>query len=186
MTSDTELRSDLESAIDMLRSSYNTAIRENRFIVGGAVEHLVVAVFNGARFPAQHVGRGDTRIDVVVRSSGEEAGYSVKASFSSLNVRLINTLGDSTPKWVDPTLFFVTNVGIVYVDPDLLPNATKRAKDAIVLKGPLLKAFIKTNPEWIIPLRIEKPKTGKIASSKTASEDVARSIVGNFKRLSLP
>ena len=95
-------------------------------------------------------------------------------------------LGDSVPKWSDPTLFFLTGIGIVYADPDLLPNATKHAKDAIVLDGRALKAFIGAHPEYVIPLHIEAPKTGKIASSKTASEDVARSIVRNFKRLSLP
>lgn len=188
MATDVELRTELEGAIDMLRSAYNTTIRENRFIVGGAIEHFVVATFNGGGFPAQHIGRGDTRIDVMARisESREEAGFSVKASFSTLSVRLINMLGESVPKWSDPTLFFLTGIGIVYADPDLLPNATKHAKDAIVLDGRALKAFIGAHPEYVIPLHIEAPKTGKIASSKTASEDVARSIVKNFKRLSLP
>lgn len=188
MAADPDLRVELEGAIDMLRSSYNTAIRENRFIVGGAVEHLVVAVMNGGGFPAQHIGRGDTRIDVVVRDSeiAVESGFSVKASFSTLSARLINTLGESNPEWKDPTLFFISNVGMVYADPDLLPDATIRAKDAVVLQGARLKAFISAHPEYVVPLRIERPKTGKIASSKTASEDVARSIVRNFKKLSLP
>ncbi|OGG78443.1 hypothetical protein A3A36_01960 [Candidatus Kaiserbacteria bacterium RIFCSPLOWO2_01_FULL_52_12b] len=56
LITDNELRGELENAIDMLRSSYNAAIYENRFIIGGALEHLVVAAMNGGGFPARHIG----------------------------------------------------------------------------------------------------------------------------------
>lgn len=187
LIADDELRAELEGAIDMLRSAYNAFIYENRFIVGGALEHLVVAAMNGAGFSAHHIGRGDTRVDVAARAivDGTEGGFSIKQS-ASLTVRLINTLGEGVAIWSDPTLFFLDGIGMVYADPELLPNATRRDKDAIIMNGSSLKEFISAHPEWVIPMHIEQPQKGKIASSKTASEDVARSIIRNFKRLSLP
>ena len=170
----------------MLRSSYNTAIRENRFIVGGAVEHIIVGALNGVRLPAVHVGVGDTRIDLRVQGPKAPAGFSTKASFSSFNVRLVNTLGESVAVWNEPTLFLFKKVGIVYSDPELLPNATKSSKDALLLDGKAMKGFIAAHPEYVISMDFEHPHGSKIASSKTASEDVARAIVKNFPRLLLP
>ena len=185
---DKELQSAFEAAISMLRASYNTAIYENRFTIGGAIEHLVVATFNGAGLPAQHIGRGDARVDVTAHepSSDLDAGFSIKASFSSFNVRLINMLGQGNPSWVEPTLFLLSGVGIAYADPLLLPNATKQTSDAILMDGKLLKSFVTEHPEYVIPFAFKMPPSGTIATSKTASEDVARSIVKNFPRLSLP
>ncbi|HEY4473670.1 MAG TPA: hypothetical protein VI957_00715 [Candidatus Paceibacterota bacterium] len=180
------LRSQLESAVKMLRSSYNTAIYENRFIVGGALEHIMVAAFNGAGIPAQHVGRGDTRVDVLVTSEREDAGYSVKASFSTLSARLINTMGNKNPEWKEPSLFLFSGVGIVYADPELLPEATIHGDGVLTLDGKKMRAYITSHPEYVLAIIFDKPKTGKIASSKTASEDVARNIVHNFPKLSLP
>lgn len=183
---DKELTTQFEAAIVMLRSAYNTAIRENRFIVGGAVEHILVGAFNGAGLPAEHVGVGDTRIDLRVHDANITAGFSSKASFSSYNTRLINTLGAGRASWTEPTLFLFAKVGIVYADPDLLTDAVIHTADALVIDGKKMKDYIATHPEYVIPMAFEKPKGGKIASSKTASEDVARNIVRNFPKLSLP
>ena len=188
LAADDVLRQEFEAALDMLRTSYDAAIYENRFIVGGAIEHLAVALFNGAGLPAQHVGRGDMRVDMTVRDpqDGAHAGFSIKASFSSRSVRLINVLGNGSPKWTEPTLFLFTGIGMVYADYELLPDATKRHNDALVLEGGKVTAYVAANREQIIALRIEQPSQGNIRSSKTASEDVARSIIRNFTRLSLP
>lgn len=186
ISADRELASEFQMAIVTLRSSYNTAIYENRFVVGGAIEHLVVAAFNGAKMPAAHVGRGDTRIDVRVQAKNNDAGFSTKASFSTLSARLINTLGSSEPIWREPTLFLFDKYGIVYADPELLPNATKREDGALVLDGKLMRAYITTYPEYLIPMEFQSPRKGNIASSRTASEDVARMIIKNFPRLLLP
>jgi hypothetical protein len=187
LSSDDDLRAAFEAAIDTLRSSYNSAIYENRFIVGGAIEWLFVAVFNGAGFSAQHVGRGDTRIDLQVRDSKTnlEAGFSSKQS-ATLAVRLINKLGNGVSEWKEPTLFVFDGVGVVYADPGLLPDATVQKDDALVMDGNTVKEYIAVHPEQVISLRVQAPAKGSIPSSKTASEDVARAIVRNFPRLSLP
>lgn len=187
LTTDADLRAEFEAAIDTLRSSYNSAIYENRFIVGGAIEWLFVAAMNGAGFSAQHVGRGDTRVDLQVRDSKAhiEAGFSSKQS-ATLAVRLINKIGDGVPVWEEATLFVLDKIGVVYADPDVLPNATNLKSDALVLDATRLKAHIAAHPEYVISLRVQAPAKGNIPSSKTASEDVARTIVRNFSRLSLP
>lgn len=186
MLKDEELAAQLEASITMVRANYNAAIYENRFIVGGAAEHLLAAAFNGAGLPAQHVGRGNTGGDILVRDpKGGEVGFSSKASFSTPNVRLVNTLGNAVPSWKDATLFLLTNVGIAYSDPELLPDATIQANGALVLDGRKLMSWIDRNPGYVIPMKFAKPSTGSIASSRTASEDVARNVLKSFPRLTL-
>ena len=59
----------------------------------------------------------------------------MKSSFTGRRdqIRLINTLGDSAARWTAPTIFIIAERGIGYADPGLLPNATRAARDAVIL-----------------------------------------------------
>ncbi|MFH1178460.1 MAG: hypothetical protein V1711_01930 [bacterium] len=183
---DDELRGEYVAAIDMLRSLYDAGIYENRFIIGGAIEHITAAAIHGLGIPATQIGRRDTRIDVEARfPGGITAGYSIKQS-SGGDIKLINKQGSAESTWVEPTLFVLDKIGIVYADPELLPNATKDVGDGITVGGKLLRAFATANVEYVIPLDIRKPELGNAPTSRTASEDVAHNILSKFRRLAPP
>ena len=68
-------------------------------------------------------------------------------------------------------------IGIGYADPDLLGHeATKREKDAVVLRYSQLKQFLNANPEYLIPLQVPAATKDKIRSD-LVSRAVAREIL---------
>jgi hypothetical protein len=68
----------------------------------------------------------------------------------------------------EPTLFFISEIGICYADPQM-GIATKHTNDALVVETKEIKKMVENNEEWVIPIHIPtKPKK---------SYDVAKSIL---------
>lgn len=178
---DPELRKDIEIALQQLLGRYSTSIRENRFIVGGALEVILTAALRAAGVQAEDVGVSEQRIDIRIHNNG---GFSIKGHFKGkTNIRLINVLGDSPQtEWDTATIFVLHNVGIGYADPELLPDATERAADALVMKYTDLQNFLKNNRNFLIecsvPSALQNP-----SESELVSRVVAREILKGTKKL---
>jgi hypothetical protein len=172
---DDKLRQEVEYTLAQLLGRFATSVRENRFVVGGALEVILTAALRAAGVAAEDVGISEERIDIRIPNGG----FSVKGHFSGTgNIRLINVLGDSTQaEWSEGTLFVLHGMGIGYSDPELLgAGATKREKDAIVLRYNQLKQFLETNPAYLISLQVPQA-TKEEKQSEPASRAVAREIL---------
>jgi hypothetical protein len=172
---DDKLRQEVEYTLAQLLRRFATSVRENRFVVGGVLEVILTAALRAAGVAAEDVGISEERIDIRIPNGG----FSVKGHFSGTgNIRLINVLGDSTQaEWSEGTLFVLHEMGIGYSDPELLgAGATKREKDAIVLRYNQLKQFLETNPAYLISLQVPKA-TKEEKQSELVSRAVAREIL---------
>ena len=172
---DDKLRQEVEYTLAQLLGRFATSVRENRFVVGGALEVILTAALRAAGVAAEDVGISEERIDIRIPNGG----FSVKGHFSGTgNIRLINVLGDSTQaEWSEGTLFVLHGMGIGYSDAELLgAGATKREKDAIVLRYNHLKQFLETNPAYFISLQVPQA-TREEKQSELVSRAVAREIL---------
>jgi hypothetical protein len=172
---DDKLRQEVEYTLAQLLGRFATSVRENRFVVGGALEVILTAALRAAGVAAEDVGISEERIDIRIPNGG----FSVKGHFSGTgNIRLINVLGDSTQAgWSEGTLFVLHGMGIGYSDAELLgAGATKREKDAIVLRYNHLKQFLETNPAYFISLQVPQA-TREEKQSELVSRAVAREIL---------
>lgn len=159
-------------AIDRLISEYDTAVYENRFVVGGAIEHIFSALLRSLGFKVEHTGSRETRSDLIING----VGFSIKTNFSGGgDIRLINKLGEGEVLWNEPTIFIVSGLGCLYGDPALLKDKTKDTGDALVINVSSLKELSKDEPEFLISLNIPKKTYGK--TTRTASLDVALAIL---------
>ncbi len=163
-------------ALTLLISEYDTSIRENRFIAGGATERILAATMRCTGISeARSRGLNLSEEDIVV---GDHQ-LSVKASFTGKRdaIRLINTLGDSSDTmWKAATIFVMANRGIGYADPVLLPNEAKTGGDAVVLPRRPLDALHDAQPQWLLPCSV--PAKGQDTSQRrAASEAVATEIL---------
>lgn len=161
---------EFEKALGKLISEYNTANWENRFVVGGALEVLFCALLNSCGFKGELVkeARYDIKIDGIL--------FSLKSNFTSAgDIRLINILGDERVIWEEPTIFFISETGICYADPQMGLN-TKHPKDALTINTREIKSLIEKNKKWHIPILIpRKPKNPEAIN--IASYDVAKSVL---------
>jgi len=164
---------ELENALKALVETYDTAIHENRFVVGGATEMLVCAWLRSLGLSC--LPRSVLRTDLEV----EGVAFSVKANFaSSSSIRLINVLGDSpSAHWQEPALVLLAEEGLFYVDPALMPkDALRRKPDVLELKTSAVRNLKDT--EWHLSLEVpRKPQRDETAASRVASRDVARSVL---------
>jgi len=175
-----QLRSDIETALQQLLKQYNTTIRENRFIVGGVVEVILCTSLRAARIEAADVGISEQRADIVI----PQGRFSVKGHFSGTgNIRLINVLGESShTEWDTATIFVLSGVGIGYADPELLPNAVRRTSDALLLRFSSIRTFLEKNPKYLIVCQVPAATIGH-DSDKLVSRLVAREILKQTKIL---
>ena len=165
-----EEREEFEKAVEKLLSEYNTADWENRFVVGGAIEVLFCALLNSLGFSTKWLK--EARYDVEING----IKFSLKSSFTgSGDIRLINVLGDESVSWNEPTIFFISEIGICYADPAMALH-TKRTSDALVIKAKELKSFVEENDRWLIKVSIPR-KTMFYGSVKTASFSVAKTVL---------
>ena len=180
-----DVQEELLTAIGLVLDDYNTTYRENRFIVGGAVEEMVATAM-------RCVGLEDVR-SVGVQNVGSDIfvgnqGFSLKTSFTGRNeaIGLINKQGDSSPQWVDPTIFVLAGTGIGYADPELLPNATRDGNDQVSLPREPLLAMFRDNPQWLLKCEVPiKPPTDeppKSVASRTVALEILRrqDVLGRF------
>ncbi|MBS4029750.1 MAG: hypothetical protein KGZ58_14090 [Ignavibacteriales bacterium] len=180
-------------AITKLLTIYDTAIYENRFIVGGVLEYILIAAINSIDdLIATHVGKVNQRSDFSVTdwSDNSISSFSSKASFTkSGDIRLINVLGaDNTAEWDEPTIFVLSEVGIIYADPQLL-NKAERVKDAVKIKRKYVEDFASANADYyfngVFKSIPDKKSVTILGNTRTASQDVASELLKNCKTIIL-
>lgn len=189
---DITLQKEFLDAISRLLTEYNTTIYENRFVVGGAIEYILVAAFNALdSVRAKHIGKFNDRLDIEAGKKDDRektAHYSIKGVFASPgDIRLINVLGEGgNAEWKEPTIFVLAGIGIVYADYLILPEATRKTGDALVLVRQSFRKYLEARSEFLIDIKIPH-KSGErdLSESKTASEDVARVLLRKYKKLRL-
>lgn len=171
-----DILDELLRSLGLLISEYDTSIRENRFIAGGATERILATTMRCvgiANVRARGLDLNDE--DIVV--NGHQ--ISVKASFTGGRqaIRLINTLGDSGGTvWQTATIFVFANRGIGYADPDLLPGAARSSGDAVVLPRKPIDDLHDAQPEWLLPCAVPA-KAQDASQRRAASEAVATEIL---------
>ena len=158
-----DLLKELLSALGLLLSERSTSFYENRFITGGAAEHIIAAAMRCVGLnDVRTVGFEDTRVDVTV--GGE--GFSVKSVFTpGGTIALINTRGESgNIEWTAPTILTLSNGpsrGIGYVDPELLPSGvTNRTRDQITLPRTPVNHLFRAQPEYLLSCPIPANRRG--------------------------
>lgn len=182
LDSDPPLCGEVVEAIRALVTEYSTSIRENRFTVGGAIEHIIGAAMRAAGLPARNRGHLECGSDIRV----DGVGFSIKGVFSHRlgAVGLINTRGVNTSVvWKDATILVLAGVGIGYVDPVLVPDSTVLRSDQLQLPKKAYLGFLREHPEYLIALPI--PANPKSEATRVASYAVAEEILArlHFKAL---
>ena len=170
-----EVLDELLRALGLLISEYDTSIRENRFIAGGATERILATTMRCVGI-ANVRARGLDLSDEDIVVDGHQ--ISVKASFTGgkQEIRLINTLGDSGAIWRTATIFVLANRGIGYADPDLLPGAARSKRDAVTLPRHPLDELHDTQPQWMLRCAVPA-KAQDVSQRRAASEAVATEIL---------
>ncbi|MDI6591638.1 MAG: hypothetical protein QME61_01745 [Patescibacteria group bacterium] len=165
---------EFKKSLEKLILEYNTANWENRFTVGGALEILFCVLLNSIGFKAEWIK--ELRYDIKI----DDIPFSLKGNFVSLgNIRLINILGEEIATWAEPTIFFISELGICYADPEM-GLRTKHIKDALTINTREIKSLIEENEKWHIPISIPR-KQRNSQTIKTASYDVAKSVLEKIK-----
>lgn len=191
VSADLELKIHLENAIRTVLTEYDTAVFENRFIVGGVIEYIVLAAINGSSIAkGKHIGGTKKGVDVCIDTfQGKPCAAEISIKYSSSgDIRMINTLGVSTDaRWNEATLFVLPEIGIVYADAAQIPkSAIVRMKDAISVERKAILKHAVQNKEFALRVIIPaKTDIKKQKNPKTASEDIARAIIKQFVRLKL-
>ncbi len=148
---DNDLRDEALAAFDLLLTERSTTFYENRFITGGAAEHIIAAAMRCVGLSdVRTVGFEDVRVDVTVGGQG----FSVKSVFTKDGtIALINVRGGGV-EWTTPTILLLSNGlsrGIGYVDPALLPpNVTNQTRDQITLPRTPVNNLFREQPEYLL------------------------------------
>lgn len=178
------VRREMEGAIEEVFHYYDTAIRENRFIVGGVIEYIVGAAMRACGAPVRH--RGAIAHDADLMFDDAECGYSIKSLLKSTSTRLVNVLGasPSLDRWHIGTMFLSSGVGVVYADPALpwwqhnLERCVQVRSDALELRKQYIDEFAHEHPEWVVPCQLPATDTQPRARpARTVSGDVAAQIL---------
>jgi hypothetical protein len=171
------------SACRVVNQRFNTAIYENRFIVGGVVEQLLGASMRAVGLQIENVAKTSRGVDLFSPSMG--VGLSVKAQFKKASeFRLVNTMGGSglSARWDHATLFVVVGVGVGYADPGQIASGLLPRSDVLVLRMEALKEFWSSQPEFLIECEVPS-KPDDLGTSRVASDVVAQDIMIEFRKL---
>lgn len=176
-----EARAEYELGVSSLVQRYNTAIYENRFLAGGVVEIFTLALMRSTGIDVEDYGARGVGGDLIL-PDGEI--ISVKSCFTKRrDVILVNTRDDSYTPWTTPTLFILSNIGIVYGDPTMVDEATdlKRSNDNLSIRHTVVNR-LSENPLNRIPMSIPfKPPASEAANSQKASDAVAIQLMNELE-----
>lgn len=181
LRNDPELADEVLRSFVLLLSRFNTAIRENRFIVGGVAERIIAAAFREIGDPSSNAGVEVTRTDIWVGG----ARFSVKGSFQPKrsSIRLVNVMGSApNAAWEEGTIFVLAGMGIGYADPDLLPDRTRRRTDVIELPTRPLYDLWRDQPDLLVQMNIPAARDD-VEGSDIASRVIADEILRYMRRL---
>ena len=179
-----EAKTEYETGVKHLVERYNTAIYENRFTVGGVVEVFTLALMRATGIEIEGCGSEAQGGDLILPNGRM---FSLKSSFTrGGSVILVNTRGDSGTDWKTATLFVLSNIGIVYGDPDMAEeDDLNRASDNLHIKRSALNRFAQDLSK-LIPMEIPlKPPTELADSSMKASDAVARQLMNELNMFTL-
>ncbi len=176
------IEEDFRRALLELHQRYSTRVRENRFVVGGATEIVVGAALRACGIPVVPRGTQTLRWDLVFED--RQAGYSVKSMLRAPSTtRLVNTQSRSpSPADWDVATLFLLPEGLVYADPALPWWRSHRSEirvrsDALVVSRTSIRNFAAQHPEWKIPCPISLPEDQDRARVRTASYDLALTVL---------
>jgi hypothetical protein len=173
------------AACRVVNVRFDTAIYENRFIVGGVVEQLLGASMRAVGCDIDNVAKTSRGVDL--SSSTLDVGFSVKAQFKrGPEIRLVNTMGGSgaTAEWTHATIFVIVGVGIGYADPGLVTSGLVPRSDVLTLKTSALAEMWSTQTGFLIQCDIPA-KPLKSSHTRVASDVVAQDIMIEFENLQM-
>jgi hypothetical protein len=178
-----QLKKEIVQALTELITEYDAGDNENRFVIGGAVEHIIVSAMRASGIRVFNRGQRTVNHDIELPSGN---GFSSKGTFQDRpsNIRIKNFLGAGKGyTWKTTTILTVSTVGIAYLDPAYLPGSLTNSGDASILKRKVWRPFLSSHPELLIALNI--PPNPHNPSTKRASYTVAEEILirQNFKLL---
>jgi hypothetical protein len=162
---------------------FDTAIYENRFIVGGVVEQLLGASMRAVGCDIDNVAKTSRGVDLSLPAL--DVGFSVKAQFKrGPEIRLVNTMGGSgaSAEWTHATIFVIVGVGIGYADPDLVTSGLVPRSDVLTLKTSALAEMWATQTGFLIQCDVPA-KPMKSSHTRVASDVVAQDIMIEFENL---
>ena len=171
------------AACNTVNVRFDTAIYENRFIVGGVVEQLLGAAMRAVGCDVDNVAKTSRGVDL--SSPTMNVGFSVKAQFKKgPDIRLVNTMGGSgaTAEWTHSTIFVIVGVGIGYADPELVTTGLVPRSDVLTLKTSALAEFWATQSGYLIQCDVPAKPTNS-THTRVASDVVAQDIMVEFKNL---
>lgn len=148
---DRDVLCELLAAFELLLTERSTTYHENRFIVGGAAEHMVAAAMRCVGLEeVEVVGFEETGLDIRVAG----IPLSLKSAFTGNNpIALINTQGEGVVQWTMPTVLILSSGpsrGISYADPGLLPDIAQREEGRVVLPRSDLNQMLDDHPEYLL------------------------------------
>ena len=185
------LRREVIDAIAAVLRLYNTAVWENRFIVGGVVEQIIGSSARALGFDVRNAGKSNQGYDLQL-SGDPVVGISVKGAFAKKQggtINLINlrkkdgqlTQAEAAKRWSSATIFVIAGVGIGYADHEQIPDLVISTADAIQIKGEDLASWWRSNPEWLIDADVPvKPKGPTV---RVASDAVSLDVFADFSQL---
>ncbi len=191
LAENTAVREQMEKAIEDVFWDYDTSIRENRFIVGGAIEYVLGAAMRACSVPVRH--RGALKMDEDLLFDDSETGYSIKAILKGTGTRLVNVMGaqPTRDRWHSATIFLVPDLGLVYADPKLdwwashLTQCIRISSDALTVRVRCIATFAAAYPDWRVPCRLprETDRPNRARPARTASGDVAAQVLMHYEKL---
>lgn len=187
ISSDRQLRNEVESLMLLLVETYNPSDRGVRFITGGIGEWMLAFAAYSAGVLSMPAGHNANGFDLQGLLSRAKGLWSVKGSNRSGGDFII-TNGRNGPGagFVEPTVFWSPDLpGMVFAHPALHDSvvAGQRAlKDSTVVSKHVIAAHAHEHPECVIA--IEVPENPGTATKDPAFEAVKLLVEGgNFPRL---
>lgn len=174
-----EVAAEFVTALETLHGRFNTAVPENRFIVGGALERFMYALLLASGVKVQRNGRIGAGTGFVLPQS--QTDLSLKSEFTTnhnARIGLVNKHGHSHPEWTVATLFVFSEVGILYCDPSMVSqdSVEDRGDQIAISRRDVEQAAAGGRYRLNLPIPA-KQATSAAHKSERASETIALQIL---------
>ena len=173
-------KSEYEKAVATLLKRYNTTVRENRFIVGGAVKVFTCCLLRSVGIDCSLLEEQSHPGDILLPNDGK---LLIKSTFTGgpADVKLMNKLGVGCQTWETATLFVVSDVGLVYGSPDMVAEEhIKDVNEGTKLTKAGLQSLI-SMPDNLFKVTIaRKSPTETTGSNQKDSTAIARKILSEM------
>lgn len=165
LASDSSVRAEFESALDLNVRRVNPSDRANRFGSGAAVEWILAAVAYAAQVLTVPGGHNTNGFDLRDLREDARGLWSVKNTTKRSDFRLTNGIGGSGAGFTDPVVFLSPALpGLTFIDPHRHSEVTAQVRvkpDATVLPFAAVAEHARRHPECVAPCRMpSNPGTG--------------------------